>query len=295
MTMWWFGTKKKGLQPYSAVSKLALNSIGDCKFKKTTWFDWLDNKLYPTVKDHIQYNKPVTEIDYQGDVVKVVTEAGEVLVADRVLVTVPITMLQQEFIKFTPAMSPQKVAAINAEEMPPGFKMFIEFTEKFYNDVTMFESLWGCLTTGEQSAYCDEAGPKGLDKHIICLLARGPRAEEYLEKVKTFDGDDKLSDDDKLVQVVLRQLDEMYDDKASKTYVKAVVQNWTAEPYIRGTYTTTIHPGRGSQLKERVSPLNGKVYFAGEAMNPAGHCVAVHAAIESAYASLGVMLQEYKC
>lgn len=51
--------------------------------------------------------------------------------ADKALVTVPITILQKELIKFNPVMPQEKVTAINAEKMPGGFKLFIEFSEKF--------------------------------------------------------------------------------------------------------------------------------------------------------------------
>jgi len=71
-------------------------------------------------------------------------------------VTVPITILQKELIKFNPVMPEEKKKAINAAEMPEGFKLFIEFSEKFYNDVILFQGLMDLLTEDtDHTSYYD--------------------------------------------------------------------------------------------------------------------------------------------
>jgi len=47
--------------------------------------------------------------------------------------------------------------------------------------------------------------------------------------------------------------------------------------------------GKGS-VKELSAPLNNRIYFAGEAMNPSGKTIAVHGACESAYLAVSEML-----
>lgn len=132
----------------------ALNMVGDYKFKNKSWFDVIETKIAPFVKDNIRFNFPVTSINYEGDIVKIETKSGEIFEADKALVTVPITILQKELIKFNPIMPSEKVKAINAEKMPEGFKLFIEFSEKFYNDVILFQGIMDLLTEDlDQSTY----------------------------------------------------------------------------------------------------------------------------------------------
>jgi len=64
-------------------------------------------------------------------------------------------------------------------------------------------------------------------------LCRGLRAKEYFKRINEYretKDECKLSDDDILVQIIIEELDEIYDGKASKFFVKAKIQNWSAEP-----------------------------------------------------------------
>ena len=55
----------------------------------------------------------VTSIDYTSEQVKVQTASGDELVCTKVLVTVPLTVLQKRVIKFTPPMPTDKQSAID--------------------------------------------------------------------------------------------------------------------------------------------------------------------------------------
>jgi len=41
----------------------ALSMVGDYRFKNSSWFDVIETKLAPFVKDNIRYNLPVTSIN----------------------------------------------------------------------------------------------------------------------------------------------------------------------------------------------------------------------------------------
>ena len=49
---------------------------------------------------------------------------------------------------------------------------------------------------------------------------------------------------------------------------------------------------RKGAVKELSTPIESKIYFAGEAMNPSGKTIAVHGASESAYLALEQMLTD---
>ena len=71
------------------------NAYGEFKFKRSTWYDYLNDYMVPSISDRIVYNSPVTEIDSSGARIRVTTAGNDVYEADRVIVTVPTTILQQ--------------------------------------------------------------------------------------------------------------------------------------------------------------------------------------------------------
>jgi len=82
------------------------------------------------------------------------------------------------------------------------------------------------------------------------------------------------------------ELPSSYDGKASKYYIKHVIQNWSTKPFIQGAYSK-----RKGDVKKMATPVADKIYFAGEAMNIKGNTIAVHGASESAYLMLQQMLK----
>jgi len=245
------------------------------KFKNTTWFGFFEQFMVPTIADKMEFNKVVNGIDYRGDKVSVRTNQGEVYEADRVLVTVPIKILQNEMIEFNPAWPQEKVAALEEVDMPAGLKVFMHFSERFYPDI-IIEG----VSTSTEKTYYDAAFGKDSSEAVLGLFSAGPLAKRYTD----------LGSDEKIIEVVLEELDTMFEGKASKFLIKAVVQNWSAEPYIQGSYS---HYGGNftSTMETLMEPLERKVYFAGEAFNPGGDTSTVHGAAESAYWVLKDMLQ----
>lgn len=67
--------------------------------------------------------------------------------------------------------------------------------------------------------------------------------------------------------------------------VKHLVQDWSREPYSQGSYSQ-----RKADAERLAEPVAGRLYFAGEAMNPNGKTIAVHGACESAYIAVEAML-----
>ena len=254
--------------------RAVLYLIQDFKFKKSTWFDFLNSHITEDIKNRIIYNTPVTKIDYSDSRVKLTTESDDVFEADKVLVTVPIKILQDGDITFAPGIPEEQLAEINKEKVGNGIKIFMEFSERFYPDIFEFGSFGNPLE--DDHSYYDATIGKNSSKNILALFAHGKRATKYTS----------LEDDDEIVKYVLAELDEIFDGKASKCYQKSVVQNWSKEPYIRGSYSE-----RKGNAAKMSAPLDNKVFFAGEAMNNKGRTIAVHGAIESSYLALEEMLE----
>ena len=75
--------------------------------------------------------------------------------------------------------------------------------------------------------------------------------------------------------------DEMFEGKASEHYVKHIIQNWSKEPYIGGSYALE-YVNRSQDIANVLAPVEEKVYFAGEAIHDEWQST-VNGACESGY------------
>jgi len=159
-------------------------------------------------------------------------------------------------------------------DMPDGLKVFIEFSEKFYPDMVMLDNLLEGAINGEHTYY-DAAFEKDTDNHVFALFAVGDKATKYTS----------LETDEAIFNKVMEELDAIFDGKASQFYMQHIVQNWSKEAFIQGSYS---HGWSSPEVL--ASPVNNRLFFAGEAMATNGNTSTVHGASESAYAMIEMML-----
>jgi len=110
----------------------------DRKFVNSSWFNFFEEYIVPSISNKITYNSIVQSIDYSGDKVVIITQNGQ-QIADKVIVSVPLKILQDGDISFLPNLPQEKLNVINDTTIWEGFKAFFEFSEKFYNDEFEFE------------------------------------------------------------------------------------------------------------------------------------------------------------
>jgi len=126
-----------------------------------------------------------------------------------------------------------------------------------------------------ECVYDDAAFGKDSNSNVLGLFTQGTKAECYTAHAT----------DEELFNYVGTELDEIFDGQASKHDVDHVIEDWTREPYIYGSYSQ-----RKASANKLAQPVARKVFFAGEAMNPNGKTIAVHGACESAYSAIDAML-----
>ena len=238
---------------------------GDRKFINATWFDFFEQYIVPSVKDHIRYNEVVSSIDYSGDQIQVTTQ-NEVFTSDKVVVSVPVKMLQNGAITFTPELPSDKVDAIQQVKVWDGFKAFIEFSEAFYPAVVAFDTI---PASAGQKLYYDAAYGQNTTQNILGLFSVGTEAQTYIQQ-----------SEEELINYMLDELDAIFDGKASATYIKHTFQNWNAEPYINGAYIYDQENWR--RVRTLGKSVSDKVYFAGDAYTDGEDWSSVHAAARSA-------------
>ena len=243
----------------------------DYKFRKT-FFDLIDTCIASQVRDAIQLSTPIVRVDYRGESVQLTDRSGQVHLAERVIITVPITVLQGGDIEFVPPLPAAQTEAFQRIGMDPAMKVFLKFRERFYHDNIAGGNV--C------AAYADERVGKKGQAHVLMAFLMGHQAEAL----------SALGSDAAIAQALLAELDDMYDGQASATFLAAHVIDWTAQPYIRGGYSYS-KVGIGDTRRIAAQPVAGRIFFAGEAMNGQGHHQTVHGAMETAVGVVGAVLR----
>lgn len=255
-------------------STLTESNDPDLKFVNATWFTFYEDYIVPPISDRIRTNTIVESIDYTDTEISVQTNNGT-FTADKIIVSVPLKILQEGNIDFTPSLPQDKLEAINSITVWDGFKAFIEFSEAFYHTFTGFAI---SPETAGQKLYYDASFGQNTDKHILGLFTVGSPAMEY----------GSLSDEN-FIASVLEELDTIYGNRATTNYVKHMTQFWNEEPFIKGGYITD-HANWRTVRKLR-SPVDNKIYFAGGPFTDGNDWVAVHAAAQSAKDAVNEVLR----
>ena len=249
-------------------NQISLSDVGftiDQKFINSSWLDFFKQYVIPSIEANVMFNKIVTEVDYSTDEV-IVKTADEEFKGAKVIVTAPVKILQNQSIQFTPSLPNDKLEAINEIKVWDGCKAFIEFSEKFYPAVTAFDIQ--PASDGEK-LYYDAAYGQNSDKHILGLFAVGTGTLPYVN----------LSDAD-LIAYMLNELDEIFEGKASDSYVKHLFQNWNDAPFANGAYATSYE--KWQLFRTLAESVNDRLYFAGDAYTDGSDWSSVHTAARSA-------------
>lgn len=265
----------------------------ETKFLNTTWYHWLIINMYDQVKDCVVLNSPVTRVKYSnggrdedigeaGMDVTLTLKDGTTRNANRLICTAPLAVLKEGMIEFEPPLPTPMKAAMEAIDMPPGVRVLFQMKQKFYKDVNYCGSLWDAIKNGDDmAAIYDPLFGKGLeqkDVHVCAFVAIGNKNAGDLCKLA----------DDELAKTILARIDKVYDGQGTKNLIGApIVQNWGAEPYVRGAYTFSAPSKFRNELGKPIG--NNTVFFAGEHTSPTHSSLVPGASCEGRRAALGVV------
>lgn len=261
------------VRAYNVAGRL----YSEYKFKRTTWFDFLESWIAPDVLPHVRLDTPVVSVDRSGPRVVVTDAHGTRHEADRVLVTLPLKVLQGDMVAFEPPLPAAKRRAIDAVTIPPGLKAFFVMRERFYPDLLVMGSplRWASY----DKLFFDGAFRKEADTHLLSFFCVGPHAADYVDL-----------DDETIIERLLAELDDAFDGAASRHLVRAHVQNWSAEPYVQGAYSYDWDGDFRTILQRLRAPVAQQLYWAGEAMSVADTAT-VHGAMQAAYDAVVDLLE----
>lgn len=219
------------------------------------------------VLDYVYFNTKVSAIDYTGEKVTVATDKGS-LTADKVVLTVPVSIMKSGAISFSPALPEDKLGALSRTGMDAAVTVLIRFNRNFWGSDT-FKIFGGSLVPVYVAA-----GKARSDRNRTLIIQAFGNDAEILASLS----------DDALKAAITKDLDSMFDNNAStNNEITALLRkDWQGDEFTQGGFS---YPLAGGSENDRIilsTHIDNKLYFAGEATSVNGNFGTVHGALESA-------------
>jgi monoamine oxidase len=230
---------------------------------------------YSNVMADVQTNSEVKEIDYNGDKVLVSGQrtGGESfsIEAERVIVTVPVSILKSGSIAFTPGLPSAKTSALSKMEMDAAMRVVLDFKANFWGETSGF--LYGGVDGPE---YFNSGSGRSELYRTLSITVGGAKAAELSALGKGS------------IPILLDELDSIFSGKATLNVRKdsndntiAIIQDWTLEPFIKGGSAYLKAGGTNQDRVNLATPVNNKLFFAGEATDVNGEYGTINGALLS--------------
>lgn len=260
---------------------------GDSGFRLMNGYDELMNWFVEGVADLSQKLKLGCEVkairwgrgNASVEFTSTVRGGAETVQARKVIVTVPLGVLQGHAIRFEP--EPEEVLH-GASRLAFGhvFRVILRFDRPIWTDRDEFTQA-GFLLSNEKY-FPTWWTPLPVQARSITGWSAGPHADELLGLGKS-----------EIFARASHDLSRILSTKESRLRASleaAYVHEWDADPFARGAYSYVPAGAMGAR-EELARPLEETLYFAGEASETNGHGATVHGAIATGRRAAKQVLQ----
>lgn len=207
----------------------------------------------------IRLRSPVQSIDYSGDEVQVATADGTVCTAQKVLVTVPLALLQKGAIQFNPPLSDKKMKAINSLGAGIIEKIALQFPYRFWDSKVQGADFFGHVPPSASKrglfAVFYDMDPQKQHSVLMSVIAG-----EAVAAVRSLE-------DKQVLQQCMATLRELFKEQEVPDPTKYFVTRWSTDPWIQMAYSFVKTGGSGEAYDILAEEIQGTVFFAGEATN----------------------------
>jgi monoamine oxidase len=217
-------------------------------------------------------SQPVRQVQWKEGEVVVITEKGN-FQGKKLLVTVPLGVLQNESITFFPAL-PQVKKAVQSLGFGHVVKIVFQFDDLFWQKKTDTQKK---DLSGASFLFSEEPIPTWWthypkNKPTLTGWLGGPRAEaaQFLSK-------DEIVNKGLVSLSHILSIDLLH---LQQKLVGAYYHNWSADPYSCGAYSYEVVDGN-SAIKRLREPVEETLFFAGEGLHSGKEIGTVEAALIS--------------
>jgi monoamine oxidase len=233
------------------------------------------------LKVPIHLNSVVRRVDWRPGSVEVRVASQEqeaTFVARRALITLPLGVLQAmpESLRFVPDLPAQKHAALEKLVMGKVARITLCFRQCFWRELRAPSD----NRTLSSLSFLFSRDPRfptwWTQMPEIVPMITGWAAAHSAESLAA-------NDRNAMVEAAVQSLSSLLlldRSQVETQLVAAHYHDWDADPFSRGAYSYVKAGGEGSQ-KTLAAPVEGTLFFAGEATDTTGHNGTVHGAIAS--------------
>lgn len=213
----------------------------------------------------IRLNQIVTHIAY-GDEVTVTTDQ-ETFAADYAIVTLPLGVLQQGSVTFTPALPPEKQTAVHKLGMGLLNKVYFLFQEPFWDVEADFIG----HVAEQKGVWAEFMNIYKVNKQPVLL---GFNAAEFARHLETLSDDEIVADGMGVLRTIYGR--NIPDPQAW------FITRWQADPFAGGSYSFVPPDAGKADYRAMARPVANRLFFAGEATH-SEYPSTVHGAVLSGY------------
>jgi monoamine oxidase len=222
----------------------------------------------------IRYNSFVTKISYSGDKISVYTkntleidetrscnachsgqnastlQNDDVFTTDKIVVALPLGILKNNNVIFEPALTSEKISAINSLGIGTMNKVFLKFDQNFWYEDAYFLQYLKEDYSSEIEFFSPT--PTGMENVLVAVFS-GQQARSI-----------ETMEDAELVDLVMGDLKGMFGDNIPEP-VSWHKTSWHTNPLSLGAYPH-LKPGSDLSACEIIAkPIDNKIFFAGDA------------------------------
>ncbi len=206
----------------------------------------------------------VQQIEYGSSGVKISTNQG-LFEAERAVITLPLGVLKQGGVKFSPELPGQKLAAIQRVGMGVLNKVYLRFAEPFWDESN---DLLGYISPnkGEWSEWLN------MYKYTGQPILLGFNAGRYGRQIETWS-------DKEIVAAAMVALRTMYGQAVPEPQAWLVTR-WASDPFAGGSYSYMPPNATPADRETLAQAVAERLFFAGEATST-DYPATVHGALLS--------------
>jgi monoamine oxidase len=222
---------------------------------------------------HTTLGTPVTRIDHSGKRLRIETAKGAIAAA-QAIITLPSDLIAENEDLFAPVL-PDKVEAARGLPLGLADKLFVALddADQFQPDTRLF----GALDRVGTATY--HVRPFGRPM-IECYFGGGNARALEAEGERAF------------FDFASGQLTALLGASFAKRIKPLGMHLWGTDPYAHGSYSYAV-PGKADERARLAAPVDGRLFFAGEACSP-GYFTTAHGAYETGIKAADAVLDARK-
>ncbi|XP_055076756.2 lysine-specific histone demethylase 2 isoform X3 [Misgurnus anguillicaudatus] len=212
----------------------------------------------------IRLNTAVQCVEYSGEDVKVTCTSGRQWSAQKVLVTVPLALLQKNIIQFNPSLPDRKLKAIHSLGAGVIEKIALQFPHRFWDSKIQGADYFGHVPPcpekrGLFSVFYDLC-PKGKECVLMSVITG-----EALALVRDLQ-------DCQVVDLCVDVLRKIFQEQEVPDPVKYFVTHWSRDSWSQMSYSYVKTGGSGEAYDIIAEDVQGKLFFAGHKQTLSSDC-----------------------